>query len=135
MKKLMTGMLACTLITLASCKKDDDDLPTPAGIAGTYNLYEVEVYNPPSTHALPSDDGEHGKIIVTVSSDSTAKVQLLLYTNDKVEADTTINCKIGKDQDGDIFVTGAADGSNVAYFFDNEMDFYAIPNYRLGGRK
>ncbi|SEN38270.1 hypothetical protein SAMN04488505_11016 [Chitinophaga rupis] len=135
MKKLMTSFLALTILAFVSCKKDHDDVPTPAGIAGTYTLYEVEQYNPPSTHALPNDEGEHGKLIVTVSSETAAKVQLLLYKNDQKEADETFDCKIGKDADGDIFLTTVDDNKNAAYFFDNEVDFYAVPGFRLGDRK
>jgi len=136
MKKLMTSFLALAILAFVSCKKNkDDDVPTPAGIAGTYTLYEVEQYNPPSTHALPNDEGEHGKLIVTVSGETAAKVQLLLYKNDQKEADETFDCKIGKDADGDIFLTTVDDNKNAAYFFDNEVDFYAVPGFRLGGRK
>ncbi|HEY8919538.1 MAG TPA: hypothetical protein VIM87_24015 [Chitinophaga sp.] len=135
MKKLMTSFLALAIFAFVSCKKDKDEAPTPAGIAGTYTIYEVEQYNPPSTHTLPNDDGEHGKLVVTVSGETAAKVQLLLYKNNQVEADETFDCKIGKDADGDIFLTTVSDNRNAAYFFDNEVDFYAVAGFRLGGRK
>lgn len=135
MKLLRNALLVLTLlITAASCKKDK--AATPLGIGGEYAVVEIEQYNPPVTETLPNAKGEHGKFVIRTVGETEATITIQLFDKDnKAILDKTYDCLLKKDTDGDPFLSLKADNSNVAYFFDNELDFYAIPGFRIGGKR
>jgi hypothetical protein len=135
MNRLIPSLTAFILLTV-SCKKDKDKAPTVGEIAGDYTLYEMETYNPLKTYEIPSPEGEYGKVVIKVTNDSTGTARLLMYNkSNKTIADTTFNCKIQKDQDGDFIMTKKINGKKAVYFYDNEIDFYALEGARFGARK
>lgn len=135
MKTLLTLFIAFIMFIAVSCKKDN---PSALGsITGDYTIYELEIYNPPGTYPFPTSNGDHGKIVIQASNDTTGTARVLLYDkNNKSALDTTFNCKIGKDQDGDYFMTNKRDNRLAAYIYDgNDMDFFALPNGRFSAKK
>jgi len=133
MKNLFTTSLVCVALLATACKKDK-----PAkiqNIGGEYIMYDLEKQNPYEVHSLPAPTGEHGKIVIQLLTDSTAKATLLLYDkNNQAVINKDYYAAVGKDGDGDIVLQNN-DGL-VAYIFeDYDMDFYAVDNYRFGAKK
>ena len=137
MKRLFTHFI-CTVALISlftACSKNDEDNVTPATIGGTYTAYELETYSPAQTIQLPSD-GARGEVVITVTSDSLANMQVLLYENNSAVVNEQVNCRIVPDGDGGITLEAVSDGSRAAYLIeDNEVDVYWITGTRISARK
>jgi hypothetical protein len=134
MKFVTTALLACTALVLAvSCSKKDKDSLSIKKIGGDYIMYEVEF--PDTTYKMPLADGGHGKFVLNLLNDSTCTNQIMLINEDDiVEADTTWNCRVTKDPDGDIVLYD--NKGLIAYIYEGyEMDFYALQGMRFGAKK
>ena len=128
----IAASLLMTVLIASSCKKDRTG---PGSVQGKYVLYELESYDPPEVVPLPSPDGGRGEVTVSLYGEADATLRIVLYDDSEVVLDSTFQCLMGKDADGDIFMTKKTDQQTAAYFFDNEIDFYAIQGFRAGGRK
>lgn len=133
MKYILTSSLALFILVAASCKKEKTAKSNKIG--GDYIMYEMEVQSPYQLIPVPTPDGEHGKIIITLTNDSTATLKAQLYDkNDKLEREDTFNAKVGKDQDGDIVLNNGS--TLVAYIWeDYDMDFFGYTGLRVGAKK
>lgn len=135
MRMLNNTLLAVALLAFASCKKDKAD--GPENLNGNYVLYEIEQYSPARVTPMPNTKGDYGNLIVkTGGINQDATVRLQLFDKDKkVLADTTYICVLKKDADDILMLANKTSNTRAAYFDDNEMDFYSLPNFRIAGRK
>jgi hypothetical protein len=133
MKLFASGLLALTILLATSCKKEKT--ANSKKIGGDYIVYEIEVYNPGELIKLPTKEGEHAKIEVQQTSDTTAIATVFLYdANDKETASDPFDCDVVKDSDGDILLVQGSD--RIANIWeDYDMDFYGIENMRITGKK
>jgi hypothetical protein len=128
-KALLLGFLVTAFF---ACKKEN---LSPTSISGMYNIYELENQKTGEVEALPNDDGQSSKINVTLSQDrNTAEVKLYLSENGKETLLTTVSYSVSKDEDGDYSLIDE-NKKLMAFFIDNEADFYFVPGYRMGGKK
>jgi hypothetical protein len=136
MKKILTYSLftLAAISLLIACSKKNDDVK-PSNIDGVYHMYEMEEYNPSSTVQMPAE-GYRGEVHVSVKSDSSAALRILLFKNESKDVDETVDCWIRPDSDGGITLEEKSTGSRAAYLIEkNDIDVYWVPNYRFSARK
>jgi hypothetical protein len=132
MKSFLTSSLAFIILFATACKKEKT---VKAGkIGGEYTMYEYEDNS--GTEAIPTKDGEHGKIVVTLKNDSIAKVQFALYDkSNKALIDETNDAKIEKSSDVIVLVL-LSNNRVLAYIWeDYDMDFTGIPGTTFRAKK
>ncbi|PST82560.1 hypothetical protein C7T94_07770 [Pedobacter yulinensis] len=116
---------------MTSCKKE----PTQSDFEGLWTVTEVELYNPPSTTAYPSAEGEYGTLNISFQSDRQATLRLQMYDkSQRLRIDESYPATYTTDQDGDP-VFKADDGTLIAAIFDLEIDFYGIRGARIAAKK
>ena len=135
MKHLLTAALACVILFVTACKKEKT--ADPKKIGGDYKLYEWEANG--QIQALPNTDGDHGKIVVTLTTDSTVTVKFYLYDKDEkpeINGDT-FTAKVVKDQDGDIILVKSNNDALAWIWEGYDMDFlgYKSAGYRFSAKK
>ncbi|HMI02369.1 MAG TPA: hypothetical protein VK541_07810 [Pedobacter sp.] len=128
-KALLLGFLVTAFF---ACKKED---LSPKRISGVYNIYELENQKTGEAEQLPNDAGQSAKINVALSEEqNSAELKFYLTENGKETLVTTANYSVSKDADGDYSLVDP-DNKLMAFFIEDEADFYFVPGYRMGGKK
>ncbi|WP_133248532.1 hypothetical protein [Pedobacter yonginense] len=131
-KLLLFGILISTL--LFACKKED---VTPNRIAGTYIANEIEDYKTNKIEPSPNASGQSVKITVNLTnSEKNADLKFYIIENGKETLVASFNFIVSKDADGDYSLLDQTDNNKLmAFFIDNEADFYFATGYRISAKK
>lgn len=124
-----------TLLLAAACSKDKDDPDKASDLAGTYQVYEIEQYTPKdSIYSMPQGDSR-GEVKISVTDEKHGQARLLLFDGADTLADASMDCSIGKDEDGFYYFVTSDDKPGVYFYSKKDLDVLFVPNYRLSAKR